>query len=79
MPKRKPVDALNTVVRDHFIRKRPEPEPIGPRIERNDITAAAYRGEVTLYYPPTLAKTPENELYLAVAQVKHRANLDAAF
>lgn len=75
MPKRKPMDALNTMVSDHFIRKRPAPEPAGTRVERNDSTAAAYRGAVMPYYPPTPAKTPQNELYLAVAQVKHRANL----
>lgn len=77
MPKRKPVDALNTVVSDHFIRKRPAPEPVGTRVELNDSTAAAYRGEVVLYYPPTLAKTPQNDLYLAVVQVKQGANLEA--
>jgi predicted CXXCH cytochrome family protein len=77
MPKRKPVDALNTLISDHFIRKRPDPEPAGIRVEYNDSTALPYRGEVMPYYPPTLAGTPENELYLAVAQVKNRANLAA--
>jgi tetratricopeptide (TPR) repeat protein len=71
------VDALKTLVSDHFIRKGPTPEPAGIRVEYNDSTAAGYRGEVKLYYPPTLAKTPANELYLAVAQVKQRANLEA--
>jgi len=68
MPKRKPVDALNTAVSDHFIRKRPPLEPAEIRVEHNDSTATAYRGEVILYYPPKLARTPENEIYLAVAR-----------
>lgn len=77
MPKSRPVDALQTVVSDHFIRKAPTPLPAEIRVEYNDSTAAPHRGEVTLYYPPGLAKTPTNELYLAVAQVKQRANLEA--
>jgi predicted CXXCH cytochrome family protein len=76
MPRRKPVDALQTVVLDHFIRKGPMPEPQKSNVEYNDSTAVPYRGEVVLYYPPALAETPMNELYLAVAQVKQRANLD---
>src|SRR5262249_37774085 len=35
-----------------------------------------YRGRVELYYPAKLERTPENELYLALAQVKHDANLE---
>jgi len=76
MPKRKPVDALNTVVSDHFIRKRPQPEPPGLRAEHNDSTAKPYRGEVKLYYPPALPDGDENALYLALAQVRNRANLE---
>jgi predicted CXXCH cytochrome family protein len=77
MPKRKPVDALNTMVSDHFIRKRPPPESRESRVEFNDSTAAPYRGEVALYYPPPPARTPANEIYVALAQVRNRANLEA--
>ena len=34
-----------------------------------------YRGPVVLYYPETLPHTPENDLDLAVAQVKQDCNL----
>ena len=76
MPKRRPSDAIHVMVTDHFIRKRPEADPPGPLIERHDGNTPPYRGEVVLYYPSKLAKTPENELSMAVAQVKHEANLD---
>jgi predicted CXXCH cytochrome family protein len=77
MPKRRPADALNTIVSDHFIRKHPAPEVEGLRVEHNDSTAAPYRGEVVLYYPAKLPKAPENEIYLSTAQVRHGANLEA--
>jgi tetratricopeptide (TPR) repeat protein len=41
--------------------------------ERRDI----YAGEVVPYYPATLPRTPEGELYRAVAQVKQKSNLKA--
>jgi len=77
MPKRRPADALGTWVSDHFIRKSPAPEPAGNHVELNDVTSPAYRGEVMLYYPPSLPPTPEAQLYLAVAQVKQGSNLQA--
>src|SRR5262245_38404998 len=75
MPKRRPSDAIHVTVTDHCIRKRPEVDSRNPLIERHDGNTPPYRGEVVLYYPSELAKNPETELYLAVAQVKHEANL----
>ena len=43
--------------------------------ERQETGANAYRGPVVLYYPETLPHTPENDLDLAVAQVKQSSNL----
>ena len=57
-------------VTDHLIRRRPDSGPKGPLVERHDGNTTAYRGEVVAYY------TPADPLYLAVAQVRHRANLD---
>src|SRR4029453_5931886 len=42
---------------------------------RQEPESYEYRGDVALYYPPRLASTPENELYLALAQVQQGANL----
>ena len=77
MPKRRPSDAAQVSVTDHFIRKRPGSDPAGPPVERNDGNTPPYRGIVLPYYPTDLARTAENELYVAVAQVTHQANLTA--
>ncbi len=76
MPKRRPSDAVHTLITDHFIQKRPTADPPGTFVEKRDGNTPPYRGEVSLYYPAKLEKTPENELYLALAQVKHDANPD---
>jgi predicted CXXCH cytochrome family protein len=76
MPKRRPSDAIHTLVTDHLIRTRPAVDPTRPPVEKHDVNTPPYRGRVLPYYPSRLKKTPEDELYLAVAQVKHQANLD---
>jgi predicted CXXCH cytochrome family protein len=75
MPKRRTEDAVHVVMTDHYIqRRRPAADLLAPRTEPESYE---YRGEVALYYPPQLAPTPENELYLALAQVQQGANLGA--
>src|SRR5437773_9518492 len=74
MAKRRPTDVLHVSIVDHFIRKRPLDSP-DPKVEWNDGNTPPYRGEVALYYPRTLPRTPANELVLAVAQVKQQSNL----
>jgi predicted CXXCH cytochrome family protein len=79
MPKRRPSDAIHTSITDHLIQTRPAADPTGPLVEKHDGNTPPYRGEVLPYYPIrpiSLDKTPENELYLALAQVKHDANID---
>jgi predicted CXXCH cytochrome family protein len=76
MPKRRPSDAIHTSITDHFIQARPTADPAGTLVEKHDGNTPPYRGRVSLYYPARLEKTAENELYLALAQVKHDANLD---
>ncbi len=76
MPKRRPSDAIHTSVTDHLIQPLPAPDPAGSLVEKHDGNTPPYRGRVELYYPARLEKTPENELHLALAQVKHDANLD---
>jgi predicted CXXCH cytochrome family protein len=75
MPKRRTEDAVHVVMTDHYIqRQRPAADLLAPRVEPDSYE---YRGEVVLYYPPKLASTPDNELYLALAQVQHGADLAA--
>ena len=76
MPKRRAEDAVHVVMTDHFIqRQRPPRNLVAERTEADSLKYGEYRGEVVLYYPPTLAQTPENDLYLALAQVQQGSNL----
>lgn len=74
MPKRRTEDVIHVAVTDHYIqRRRPVGDLMAELAERRD----DYRGEVVLHYPASLPSTPDNELYLAVAQVKQKSNLQA--
>ena len=78
MPKRRTEDAVHVVMTDHYIqRQRPSRDLLAERTEADSLTHGDYRGEVALYYPPKLPSTPENDLYLAVAQVQQGSNLTA--
>ncbi len=78
MPKRRTDDAVHVVMTDHYIqRQRPRRDLLADRTEADTLKHGDYRGEVVLYYPPTLPPTPENELYLALAQVQQGSNLTA--
>lgn len=77
MPKRRTEDVVHAVVTDHLIQRRP---PAGNLLanlrERHSSDAEEYRGPVVPYYPSPLPPTAENELYLGVAQVALRNNLE---
>ena len=78
MPKRRTEDAVHVVMTDHYIqRHRPRLDLLAARTEADSLGHGDYRGEVVLYYPPALAPTPENELYLALAQVQQGSNVSA--
>jgi len=72
MPKRRTEDVVHVVATDHYIQRR---KPSGDLLAELAEKRNAYRGPVTLYYPELLGKTPENDLYLATAQVSDRSNL----
>jgi predicted CXXCH cytochrome family protein len=76
MPKRRPEDVVHAVMTDHYIQRRPPSgDLLKPIQEAGFVAQDNYRGQVTLYYPPQLPRTPENELYQDVAQVYNGANL----
>jgi len=78
MPKRRTEDAVHVVMTDHYIqRRRPRGDLLAPRKEADNFEHGDYRGEVVLSYPAKLPTTPENDLYLAVAQVQQGSNLTA--
>ena len=78
MPKRRTEDVVHAVATDHYIqRRKPAGDLLADRAERHESGENAYRGEVRLYYPEKLPATPENSLYLALAQVVDKSNLSA--
>src|SRR6185437_1573601 len=60
---------------DHFIRRVPPPDPMAMKAETYESDASSYRGKVIPFYPAKLAPTEQNELDIAVAQVKDGSNL----
>src|SRR6267142_2671980 len=78
MPNRRAEDAVHVVITDHLVQRfRPARDLTAPLNEAAALAAKDYRGEVALYYPSALPSTPQNELYLALAQVQQGSNLMA--
>lgn len=78
MAKRRTDDAVHIVMTDHkIVRQKPADDPLADKAEKHETSANSYRGAVSLYYPETPAQTPEMEMYLALAQIKDRSNLEA--
>jgi len=76
MPKRRTEDVVHVAATDHYIERRKPARDLPAEIaERHEPDGNAYRGPVVLYYPKELPHTPENDLYLAIAQVNQRSNL----
>jgi tetratricopeptide (TPR) repeat protein len=76
MPKRRTDDVVHAVMTDHFIQRAIPAGLLADKAEQRQTEATAYRGEVVLYYPAAPPK-PEDELYLAIAQVSQSSNLSA--
>jgi predicted CXXCH cytochrome family protein len=77
MPKRRTDDVVNVVMTDHYIQRQRAADRLLMRSSETDFEHSDYRGEVVLYDPATLAPTPENDLYMALAQVQQGSNLTA--
>lgn len=76
MPKRRAEDAVHVVVTDHTIpRLLPDQDPLRPQDELENARRAVYRGQVVPFYPPDFPSSPEDSLYLALAQIRDEANL----
>jgi predicted CXXCH cytochrome family protein len=72
MPKRRAEDVVHAVMTDHKIVRRPPPGNL--LASRKETHEARFEGEVALYYPP---QAKNAEVYLAVAQVIQKSNLQA--
>ena len=76
MPKRRTDDIVHMAVTDHLImRNKPAGDLLADLAERHEDAATSYRGEVVPFYPDPLPSSVENRYYLALAQVRDRANL----
>ncbi len=77
MPKRRTEDIVHLVVTDHLIqRHKPAGDLLADIAEHHEDASSSYRGEVVPYYPDPLPNTVANRYYLALAQVRDRANLE---
>ena len=78
MPRRRTDDAVHVVMTDHLIARRPPAgDLLAEKPERAETGASSYQGEVVPYYPSKLASTADDELTVAVAQVREQSNLKA--
>ena len=77
MPKRRTDDVVHVAMTDHYIQRlKPARDLLAQLTERRETEDNSYRGAVVLYYPPKLPKDADRELYLAVAQVSQKSNLN---
>jgi tetratricopeptide (TPR) repeat protein len=76
MPLRRPVEVVHIIKTDHYIQRAKSTTDLTADIpERHETLANSYRGKVELYYPKALPNTLENEMVLAIAQIRDRSNL----
>jgi predicted CXXCH cytochrome family protein len=76
MPKRRTEDIVHMSMTDHLIqRNKPAGDLLADLPEHHENASGSYRGEVVPHYPDPLPATIENRFYLALAQVRDRANL----
>ena len=77
MPKRRTEDIVHMAVTDHLIqRNKPSGDLLADLAEHHEDSTTSYRGEVVPFYPDHLPNTVEDRYYLALAQVRDRANLE---
>ncbi len=76
MPKRRTEDIVHMSVTDHLIqRNKPSIDLLADIAEHHEDSTNSYRGQVVPYDPDPLPVSPENRYYVALAQVRDRANL----
>ncbi len=69
--------SIHAAMTDHrILRRQPPRDLMAPLAERHDVEGS-YRGEVDLYYPASLPASADRDLYLAIAQVAQKSNLES--
>lgn len=76
MPKRRTEDVVHVVMTDHYIQRYKPVRDLLAEVAEHHEADGTYRGEVVLYYPKTLPRTPEDSLYIGIAQVIQKSNLE---
>jgi tetratricopeptide (TPR) repeat protein len=77
MPLRRTDDVVHVAMTDHRIaRRKPRRDLLAPLREKTDLEQR-YQGEVLLYFPQQELPGGQRDLYLGIAQVKEKANLQA--
>jgi Tfp pilus assembly protein PilF len=75
MPRRRTDDVVHAVMTDHLIqRRKPDRDLLAPRAEPHG-PDLVYHGPVVPYDDPAFPHTPENDLYLALAQIRESNNV----
>jgi predicted CXXCH cytochrome family protein len=77
MPKRRTDDVVHAVMTDHYIQRNKPEGDLSAEIPESDGPKTVYHGDVIPYYPAPFERTPQNNLYLALAQVRDENNLDS--
>jgi predicted CXXCH cytochrome family protein len=76
MPKRRTDDGIHIVMTDHRIARRPPAgNLLAEKSERAEAAGDSYQGEVVPYYPAKPPATADNQLLIAVAQIREQSNL----
>lgn len=70
MPKRRTEDAVQVVMTDHFIQRKPATRNLLAPLKEKEV---AYRGDLAIYYPDRLSAA-DREAYLGIALVAHGAD-----
>ncbi len=77
MQQRRTDDVVHVVMTDHLIRRQPLTRVLFADMnEHHEAEVTNYEGEAVLDYPRHLPATPENRLYMAIAQVRDKSNLN---
>jgi tetratricopeptide (TPR) repeat protein len=77
MPQRRTEDVVHVVMTDHLIQRRKPAADLLAALQEKTDAEQTYRGEVVLSYPQSGLDSGLRDIFLGIAQVKEKANLEA--
>ena len=75
MPARRTEDVVHVTLTDHLIQRRKPDRDLLAQLQEKSDEEQVYRGRVVLYYPEKGLDAILRDIFLGIAQVKDRANL----